>query len=45
MTNETIYKTYAKEICKNCKNKKDCQEELKRKLDNTIRCERYERKK
>lgn len=43
MTNESIYKTYVITRCKNCKNKENCQEELIKRLDNTIKCERYER--
>ena len=40
---ENIYETYARIICANCKNKKECQEELRRRMDNTIKCDKYER--
>lgn len=42
---ESIYESYLKEICTNCKNKKDCQKELIRLIDNTIKCKKYEREK
>lgn len=41
---ENIYETYARTVCANCKNKKECQEELRRRIDNTIKCNKYERK-
>lgn len=41
---ENIYETYARIICANCKNKKECQEELRKRIDNTIKCNKYERK-
>lgn len=41
---ESIYETYVRIVCVNCKNKEKCSEELRRKLDNTIKCENYERK-
>lgn len=40
---ETIYETYVKKVCSICKNKKVCNEELKVKLDRSIKCERYEK--
>lgn len=42
-TKETIYETYVREICSNCKNKKQCQEELRIKIDGSIKCGCYER--
>ncbi len=42
-TKESIYETYSRTVCSNCKNKEQCNEELRIKLDNTIKCERYER--
>lgn len=41
---ESIYETYTKRICNNCKNKEKCEEELRIKLNNTVKCENYERK-
>lgn len=40
---ETIFETYARTMCKNCKNKKECKEELRKRIDNTIKCEVYEK--
>ncbi len=40
-----LFKEFSKEICSNCKNKKECQEELRKRLDDTIKCYEYERKK
>jgi len=45
MKTETIYETYARTLCKNCKNRKNCIEELKKRLGNTIYCKNYEREK
>lgn len=42
MTNETIYETYVRQICSNCKNREQCQEELRIKVDGTIKCNSYE---
>ena len=39
---ENMYETFASIVCKNCKNKENCNEELRRKIDNSIKCERYE---
>lgn len=41
----TIYETYVKEVCSNCKNKTNCKEELRVRIDNTIKCEKYEKEK
>lgn len=41
---ENIYETYVRTVCANCKNKKECQEELRKRIDNTIKCNKYERK-
>ena len=38
---ETIYETYTRTLCSNCKNKKYCKEELRRKIDNTMKCDKY----
>ena len=43
MTNETIYETYIRTICSKCKNKKQCQEELRIKIDGSIKCDKYEK--
>ena len=44
MTNETIYETYSRTVCINCKNKEQCQEELRIKIDGNIKCDNYEKK-
>lgn len=41
---ETVYQTYVKTVCKKCKHKEQCNEELRIKIDNTIKCDNYERK-
>lgn len=38
---ETTYEAYARVLCSNCKNRKNCKEELRRRLDNTIKCYSY----
>ena len=38
---KTIYETYVKEICNKCKNRKRCKEELRIKINTTIKCEKY----
>lgn len=40
---ETIYETYTRTLCSNCNNRYKCQEELRKRIDNTIRCDNYER--
>lgn len=40
---ETIYETYKRILYNNCKNKGNCKEELRKKIDNTMKCERYRR--
>ena len=42
-TKESVFEIFNKEICCNCKNGKYCQEELRKRLDNTIKCYKYER--
>lgn len=42
MSEETIYETYSRTVCKICKNKEQCQEELRIKIDGTIKCDKYE---
>lgn len=41
---ETIFETFTRTVCANCKNKKECQEELRQRLDGSIKCDKYERK-
>lgn len=41
MTKETIYETYIRTICSNCKNRDNCKEELRKRLDNTVKCWEY----
>ena len=40
---ENIYETYVRTVCANCKNKKECQEELRQRIDGTIKCDNYVR--
>lgn len=40
-TKETIHETFARVLCSNCKNKFKCQEELTRRLDNSVKCYKY----
>lgn len=40
---ETIYETYSKRVCANCKNRKECKEELRIRINGTIKCDMYER--
>lgn len=42
---ETIYQTYTRTVCTNCKNKNNCSEELRIRIDNSIKCNRYEKNK
>ena len=42
-TEENIFKIFIKEICSNCKKKESCQEELRRRIDNSVKCYEYER--
>ncbi len=42
-TNESMFDVFIKEICSNCKKNKTCQEVLRIRLDNTIKCYEYER--
>lgn len=42
---ETIFETYARTVCANCKNRKECQEELRQRIDGSIKCDEYERNK
>ena len=39
------FKSYSEKICSNCINKKECQEELRIRLDGSIKCDEYKRKK
>ena len=40
---ENIYETYTRTVCANCKNRKECQEELRKRIDGSIKCDKYER--
>lgn len=44
-TKETILEKYSIEICKRCKNKYNCEEELHKRINNKVKCDRYERNK
>ena len=44
MSIESIFKQFNKEICNNCSNREKCQEELRIRLDGSIKCEKYEPK-
>lgn len=39
-----LFKTYSKEICSNCRDKENCQEELRIRLDNSIKCDGYKKR-
>ena len=41
-TKETIYQTYTRTVCSICKNK-NCNEELRAKIDGSLKCENFER--
>lgn len=41
-TNETLEQVYVRTVCSLCKNKENCQEELRRRIDGTIKCEKYD---
>ena len=41
-TDESIFNVFIKEICSNCKKNKTCQEELRIRINNTIKCYEYE---
>lgn len=41
---KNIFEIYTKEICTNCRNRKECQEELRQRIDSSIKCDSYERK-
>lgn len=41
-TKETIFQTYVRQVCSICKNKDQCQEELRIKTDNSIKCDKFE---
>ena len=38
---DNIFQKYVKVICSKCKNRQLCQEELRIRIDNTIKCENY----
>ena len=40
---KNIFEIYTKEICTNCRNRKECQEELRKRIDGSIKCDYYER--
>lgn len=40
---ETIFETFTRTVCANCKNRKECQEKLRRRIDGSIKCDKYER--
>ncbi len=39
---KNVYETFVKMVCINCKNKQSCNEELRMRIDNTIKCSKYE---
>jgi len=43
LSQETIYQTYTRTVCSICKYKEECQEELRIKINNTIKCDKYEK--
>ena len=40
---KSILQEYSEKICSICANRKDCQEELRIRLDNTVKCYEYKR--
>ena len=38
---ETIEQTYSRVVCSICTNKEKCSEELRRKMDGTVKCDNY----
>lgn len=40
---KNIFEIYVKEICTNCRNRKECQEELRKRIDSSIKCDSYKR--
>ena len=44
MSIEKIFKNYIETNCKNCINEKECKEELRIRLDGTIKCNEYKPK-
>ncbi len=44
MSPENIFKNFSKQVCSNCINKKECQEELRIKLDGSVKCNKYKPK-
>ena len=38
---ETLEQAYVRTVCSLCKNKDSCTEEIRRKVDGTIKCEKY----
>lgn len=38
LNDETIEQTYSRIVCSICANKNECQEELYRKIDGTVKC-------
>ncbi|MBQ3415954.1 MAG: hypothetical protein IJH39_11615 [Clostridia bacterium] len=40
---ETLEQAYVRTVCSLCKNRENCQEELRRKIDGTIKCEKYKK--
>ena len=43
MNTKSVLKKFNEEICKNCENK-DCPDELRIKLDGSLKCDEYKRK-
>ncbi len=40
---KNIYERFSEELCRNCRNKHKCIEELRKRIDGTLYCELYER--
>ena len=38
---ETIFETYARTVCSICKNKEQCNEELHKRIDGSIKCDSF----
>ena len=42
MSKKVMFEKFTREICSNCKVKEECQEKLRIRIDNSIKCDRYE---
>ena len=43
MSEQEIYENYTKEYCRKCKHEQKCKQDLRIRIDYTIKCDDYER--